>query len=102
MIDPKNSGVYAPINKIIVLNYYPSEAYKLLLNEVDKYNEMSSIYLNSLLIIDTMIHEINHAILFDEIEKGENSLIHELVRKSSHVLNRKDFNSIFDYFANDK
>jgi hypothetical protein len=101
-IDPKESSVYSPKDKIITVNYYPSEAHKMLLDSVKDFNEMSYDYLNALLIVDLLIHEVNHAIRFNEIDNGGHELIDELIRKSTHVVSRKDFNNIMDYFKNDK
>ena len=102
-MDVDSDAVYLPNKKKIIAFAYPSRSIKKLLDlSDDKVIGYSKNYMRALITVDTLIHEINHAILFHEIETGRRELIHELVLKSTHVVKYKDFNNIFDYFINQK
>ena len=100
--DSKYEAIYSPSSKIILASLYPSKSTNKLINASEKMlKNFSPNYLRILLTVQTLIHEMNHAVQFSKIENGENNLIDELISKSNHITRLKDFENPIDYIVND-
>ena len=100
----KTLEAYNPRKKVLFISPYSS--YDLMnQNEkeiVDGFIGFNRRYFDGLDFTSTLIHELEHARLFTEIENGGNKLIHELAAKSSHNVSLNDFDNYEDFDKNDK